>query len=143
MQCIFIIHTNAPHTWNKLEILQDILQFKIIWMEGHEHFDGRTGLLSKGRYTFLEGKDHLWLNWKGSIYILILWETITTIKTGQAHFIGRAMLFFNGRAGLFFNGRAGLFLWKCRTIFTEGQTGPKFDLAIQKLPIPGVWMIYL
>ena len=50
------------HTWNKLEILQDILQFKIIWMEGQEHFDGRTGtFLRKGRiirYTFMEEKDH-------------------------------------------------------------------------------------
>ena len=43
------------HTWNKLEILQDIMQFKTIWMEGQEHFDVRAGtLLRKGR-IIIEG----------------------------------------------------------------------------------------
>ena len=37
-----------------------------------------------------------------------------------------------------FYGRAGPFLWKGRTIFMEGQGGSKFDLAIQKLLIPGM-----
>ena len=42
-----------------------------------------------------------------------------------------------------FYGRAGPFLWKGRTIFMEGQGGSKFDLAIQKLLIPGMLTKYV
>ena len=38
----------------------------------------------------------------------------------------------------FYEMMAGPFLWKGRSIFMEGQTGSKFDLAIKKLLIPGM-----
>ena len=68
---------------------------------------------------------------------------------GQDHFYGRVGLFlWKGRTvfmegqGCFY-GRAGPFLWKGRTIFMEGQGGSKFDLAIQKLLIPGMFMTHI
>ena len=46
-----------------------------------------------------------------------------------------------------FYGKAGMFIWKGRTVFMEGQGGSKFDLAIQKLLIPGmvisrIWFVF-
>ena len=58
------------HTWNKLEILQDILQFKIfgwkgrsIFMEGQKHFYGRAEVQWKGKSTYIEVKDTNFIKW--------------------------------------------------------------------------------